>query len=165
MNLCEQQRRIDDQNFVLLHAVMHHKRKHYDNLYDREYLFWILQQYEGMAYRSLARDAADREDKAAVIKGYLEELSYRKVIGDLPEQYKILCECLVNDSITDREYGTVDIPCKISDQYMNDQVAGIYDRITVLKGFSGGIRRIHEAYAFHEFRHFVVRVLVRLGLY
>lgn len=165
MNLCEQQRRIDDQNFVLLHAVMHHKREHYDNLYDREYLFWILQQYEGMADRSRARDTADRENKAAVIKGYLEELSYRKLIGALPEQYQLLCECLVNDSITEREYGTVGIPCKISDQYMNDQVAGTYEGITVLKGFSGVIRRVHEAYAFHEFRHFVVRVLVRLGLY
>jgi Glycosyltransferases involved in cell wall biogenesis len=165
MNVCERQRRIDDQNFKLLRAVMQHKKAHYDNLYDKEYIFWILQQYEGMADRSLECDTADRGDKAAVIKGYLEELSYRKVIGDLPEQYQILCECFINDSITEREYGTVGIPCKISDQYMNDQVAGTYEGITVLKGFSGVIRRVHEAYVFHEFRHFVVRVLIRLGLY
>lgn len=165
MNVCERQRRIDDQNFKLLRAVMQHKKAHYDNLYDKEYIFWILQQYEGMADRSLECDTADRREKIAVLRGYLEQMSFRKVIGELPGQYQDLCTCLVLDQGRELECGSVNIPYRISDQYMNDQVAGIYGEISVMSGLKRGIRRGREALAFHEFRHSAVRVLVRLGLY
>ena len=165
MNVCERQRRIDDQNLKLLHAIMQHKRSHYHDLYDKEYVLWVLQQYGGMVHRSLAHDLTDGEEKAAVIKGYLDEMAVWNVIGNLPDQYQDLYEYFWGASVMDSEYIPMRIPYRISDQYMNNQVLGGYREIAILTGLSGWVRRIYEACAFHEFRHLVVRVLIRLRLY
>lgn len=65
----------------------------------------------------------------------------------------------------EEKYEPVKILPRISDQYMKEQVAGLYEEITVTTGWKRGLRRICEICAFHELRHLVVRVLVRLGLY
>ncbi len=165
MNVCEQQKHIDDQNFVLLQAVMRHKKKLYDNQYNKEYILWILQQFGGMIDRSLRCDTENMKEKVDAIKVYLDEMSVKKVLEDLPKPYQCLYEYISKNQTIGLEYEPVRISYKVSDQYMNDQVAGIYEKITVITGWKGRLRRIHEAYAFHEFRHLVVRVLVRLGLY
>lgn len=165
MNVCERQNCIDDQNIKLLQAVMRHKEQFYGSRYNKEYILWIIQQFGGMANRSPGCGIEGREDKIIVIKQYLDEMTAGKVIKDLPKPYQSLCACLSRNMTMEPEYEPVRISDKVSDQYMNDQVAGIYEKITVATGLPHVLRRIHEAHAFHELWHLAVRVLVRFGLY
>lgn len=84
MNICERQRCIDNHNLKLLRAVMCHKKEYYHNQYNKEYIWWIFQQYGGMTDKS--------KENILYVNRYLNEMEARQLIGDMPRQYQDMCD-------------------------------------------------------------------------
>ena len=165
MKICEKNQNVEDKNFKLLQAVMTHKKEQYGDQYNEEYVLWILQYYGWMVNESLGQITENRGKEILAIQKYLNELSAKKYIKNFPKEYQCLYKrFLIYPSL----FGgcqAIPVSYKVSDRYMAGQVMGLYQKITVATGFAVKLRRIHEAVVFHEFRHFVVRILVRLGLF
>lgn len=165
MNTCEQQQVIEDKNFKLLQIIMDQKKQRYEKRYDKEYTLWILQHYGGLVNGGGKAITDGRKTKIAAIQGYLKDLSAKKYMDDLPEEYQYICGRFLDYQISDGEYEAIRMPYKAYETYMTEQADGLYEKITVAEGALEKVRRIYEAVAFHEFRHLATKVLVRFGLF
>lgn len=165
MNSCEEQQKIVDKNFKLLEKVMAHKEEIYGNRFNREYVSWILQDFGWLVNQDVQQITEDRKKEILVIQNYLQSMSAEEHIGDMPEEYQKVCERFLKYDDSVMSYEAIAMPYKAYEAYRAGQVEGMYEKIVVNEGIFDKVKRIYEAVVFHEFRHLVVKALVRFGLF
>lgn len=161
MNACQQQA-TEEKNFHLLEMIMQHKNDNYKGLYDREYFAWILQDYGWLINQREAVYSESRKNKILRIQEFFRELSAEQYISALPIEYQQLYErfMLWQDSV--QFYGSIRMPYWEYDSYMTEQTVGLYQKIPAAKGLAVKLRRVYEMIVFHEIRHWVVIIPVRI---
>lgn len=142
MALCEASETLKGKNAELLLAVMQHKRECVGHTYDKEYLWWILQDFSW-----LSQIPCMKEQTADILR----ELDISHNIGFLPKEYMHIAGNLLSAPDAEADYC---VPYKITDNYRRTQVRDIAEEIAAGNRF----RRLYEWICFHELRHLCKRV-------
>jgi len=165
MNMCGRRHDAEDKNFRLLEAIMSGRKKLYGEKYEREYISWMLENYGWAVNRSASQSEKKWEERIIIIQKYLTELLFDENKDDLIKEYQRIGNKFMNYGSMGNVYEIMQMPSyKEHDQYMEMQVAGVYERISVCRGNVAKLQRVSEFFSFHEFRHLAVRILFKLRM-
>lgn len=161
MAKCENDRSVEEKNFELLQKIIQHKEDTVGQAYDKDYLWFVLQDFSWIG------DNIQNDYEANQIMHILQAVHADENLKDLPQIYVTAAKKLLQkvsswyETKDDREdvYETVELPPKIVDEFRNSQVSDIQTPIHCFTGY----RRIYEAIKFHEGRHLMARIERKIG--
>ena len=162
MNMSQKKRILSEKNFQLLQIIMKQKKEKYAEKYNKEYLAWILQDYGWIVNQKASFITKSTNQKIIEIQSYLQNMSVDKYIGALPKEYQVLCERFLNyqGSLNADKY--IRLPYKEYNVYLAKQTIGIYHKIPALKKHFSLLWRIYEIFVFHEIRHWIITIPIRM---
>lgn len=167
MNTCakQQESEAEDKDYKLLAAVMELKEKKYANKYNKEYISWILYDYAWTINHDIHNISDTRKNMIHYIQGQLQKMSAGEYISDLPGEYQELCNRFMEYSDTDHNCDHIEMPYYEFEAYAERKICDMRTPITVSDNYFRFPLRLHELFAFHEFRHMATKALVRFGLF
>ena len=158
MNSHEADNKLIEKNLLLLNKIMKIRKDHHIVDYDEDFVWWILHEY-GNIYANM--DSQVRRSSAEVVLKELTEFQIEKILPNLPEVYGKIYQVILAYSKGESEVENPVYGSRLIDDFMLQKTQSIKTIIPVKKSL---IRRCHEILAFHELRHFVVRVMLKIGM-
>ena len=159
MNQCEQGQAVLKANMFLLNKIMRWKECNVDKTYDVDFVWWILQDFAGWI---IASKTHEKRKEAQILYQELQMLDAEKHMGRLPPVYSKIYQMVKAYARGVENENVYSLDSHMVDEYMLSEIEQIKQNISVDKS---AMRRIKEVWNFHEIRHFVVRVLVKLGIW
>lgn len=163
MSRCEQQKNLQEKNFLLLQKIMAWKKKQKNNQCDKGYVWWILLDYAWIVNQKKQQMTLERKKQIFSIQEWLEELSAEKYVRDLPGDFQQICRRFL-DYVGESQTGIyLRLPYEEFYACMIRETDGLCSPLILPQKKHAWERRIYEIVVFHEYSHLVMEVLVRLA--
>ena len=157
MNSCEKDGNIMQANLFLLQKVLGWKEKMLKWEYDVDFIWWILHDYSGWV---TALVEGEKQQVAKELLNELEKLKVEEKISELPSVYGEMYQMIsmyANNKLYNRK---IQYDSHMADNYMLGRTENIKSKLLVK---FHPFRRIHEIISFHEVRHFLTRIWLKMG--